>query len=241
MSVNIPLPSSQRSALTASHLLYRVLDYKLFTAGQPILDNTLWLHEQLPGYVTSGDVSNYLQSAGYYASYNVAFWPLTFNLSGTAQMVAEYGDYYSYDKTARALIFARDHSKVVDVDSLKKLIRYNDFKRDPLSACPCDPPYTSLFSISTRQDLDDPTGTYEWSFEGFRNHIGIDAKLTSSQLMNNDLQCWAQSGPTHDTQYVLICCRLRCSVGCSVLTCFVLIGDLSADRYFSGRLLCWLI
>jgi hypothetical protein len=93
--------------------------------------------------------------------YNVAYFPRTFNLSGTAQMVAQYGDYYSYDHTARANIFRRDHSQVVDADSLKKLIRYNDFKNDPLSACPCDPPYTSLFSLSTRQDLDDPNGTYQ--------------------------------------------------------------------------------
>jgi hypothetical protein len=38
-------------------------------------------------------------------------------------MVEKYGDWFSYEKTPRALIFKRDHGKVTDLDSMMKLMR----------------------------------------------------------------------------------------------------------------------
>ena len=55
----------------------------------------------------------------------------------------KYGDWFTYDKTPRALIFKRDHSKVVDLESMERMMRYNDFKNDPLSACQCTPLHSS--------------------------------------------------------------------------------------------------
>ena len=45
--------------------------------------------------------------------------------------MSEFGDWFSYDKTPRSMIIDRDHAKVKDLDSLMKLMRYNDFKNDP--------------------------------------------------------------------------------------------------------------
>lgn len=49
--------------------------------------------------------------------------PVIFNASGGREQVAKYGDWFSYDKTPRALIFKRDHSKVTDITSMTKLMR----------------------------------------------------------------------------------------------------------------------
>lgn len=46
-------------------------------------------------------------------------------MSGNWANVEKYGDWFTYDKTPRALIFGRDWSKVADVNSLTKLMRYS--------------------------------------------------------------------------------------------------------------------
>jgi hypothetical protein len=44
------------------------------------------------------------------------------------QLVDEYGDWFTYDKHPRALIFARNHTEVKDLRSMQALMRYNNFK-----------------------------------------------------------------------------------------------------------------
>jgi hypothetical protein len=51
-----------------------------------------------------------------------------FNVSGVQQLVDEYGDWFTYDKHPRALIFARNHTEVKDLRSMQALMRYNNFK-----------------------------------------------------------------------------------------------------------------
>lgn len=46
-----------------------------------------------------------------------------FNASGLPSLVAQYGDWFSYDRSPRAQIFRRDQSLVHDVDSMIQLIR----------------------------------------------------------------------------------------------------------------------
>ena len=58
------------------------------------------------------DVTTVLTGQTYWPSYNTPFFEDNFNLSGSPQNVDKYGDWFTYDKTPRALIFARDHSKV---------------------------------------------------------------------------------------------------------------------------------
>ena len=67
----------------------------------------------------------------YWKSYNRAFYPDVFEKTGAPDLVSEFGDWFSYDKTPRSMIIDRDHAKVKDLDSLMKLMRYNDFKNDP--------------------------------------------------------------------------------------------------------------
>lgn len=45
-------------------------------------------------------------------------------MSGGQINVQKHGDWFSYERTPRALIFKRDHSSVHDIDSMIKLMRF---------------------------------------------------------------------------------------------------------------------
>lgn len=47
-----------------------------------------------------------------------------FNASGLQDLVAQYGDWFSYTKNPRAQIFQRDQSLVEDMNSMVRLIRW---------------------------------------------------------------------------------------------------------------------
>ncbi|CAG2178703.1 unnamed protein product, partial [Oppiella nova] len=117
---------------------FMIVDYKLFKKGTKVselADNLLWIVEQLPDFIHSADVTPVLRSQGYWASYNVPYFQDIYQISGNEDLSRKLGPYYSYNLTARALIFKREESKVIDLKTLYSLMRYNDFKKDPLSEC----------------------------------------------------------------------------------------------------------
>ena len=123
---------------------WMVVDYKRFKPGKPLKSNLLWVLEQLPGHIHSQDMTSVLVEQSYWPSYNIPYFKDIFNMSGSPANVAKFGDWFTYDKSPRALIFKRDHNKVKDLESMTKLMRYNNFKKDPLSRCQgCDPPYSA--------------------------------------------------------------------------------------------------
>lgn len=65
----------------SENILRIILDFKLFTPGQDLPDNLLWITEQYPGGFESGDVTYYLR-LGYWPSYNRPFFPCVFNITG---------------------------------------------------------------------------------------------------------------------------------------------------------------
>lgn len=92
------------------------------------------------------------------------------------------GDDYTYDKCHRARIFARDAPRIHTISNFRAIMRYNDFKHDPLSRCPGVPGYCSGYSIACRDDLNDPNGTYPRPGLAIRNHAATDAKITSMKV-----------------------------------------------------------
>lgn len=120
-------------------------------------------------------------------------------MSGGPENVKKYGDWFSYDGSPRAKIFKQDQDKVVDLKSMIKLMRYNDFTNDPLSKCNCTPPYSAENAISARSDLNPASGTYPFQALGHRSHGGTDMKLTNREMFQN-LEFVAVSGPTYDQQ-----------------------------------------
>lgn len=60
------------------------------------------------GKIQAKDVTEVLKSQGYWSSYNSPYFKDIFEASGSPKMVEKYGEFYSYEGTARAKIFARD-------------------------------------------------------------------------------------------------------------------------------------
>eukprot|EP00850_Spirogloea_muscicola_P019183 SM000185S04042 [mRNA] locus=s185:103634:107281:+ [translate_table: standard] len=181
---------------------WMITDYSLFTPGQPLKDNTAWVLEQFPGYIDAWDVTEELRQHGYWASYNIPASKKLFAVAGWPEQVAKLGPWLSYEGAPRAKLFKRDHVRVTDIDSFKTLMRYNDFKRDPLSRCPqCDPPYNAEFGIASRGDLNLANGSYPANMISHRDHSSIDTKVTSYALMMK-MESIIVCGPTCDTQPV---------------------------------------
>jgi hypothetical protein len=176
---------------------WMVVDYNKFAPGQPLADGLLTVVEQIPTLVESGDMTFILRNQSYWPSYNTPYFQSVFNLSGGQENVAAHGDWFTYDKSPRALIFRRDTGKVVDMPSMIKMMRYNDYTHDPLARCNCTPPYSAENAISARSDLNPSDGTYEFAALGHRSHGATDVKITSYG-MQKQRKFLAIGGPPHE-------------------------------------------
>ncbi|KAL3084766.1 hypothetical protein niasHT_031657 [Heterodera trifolii] len=174
-----------------------IVDYNKFKPYTELPDHGLfYVLEQMPTLVLYQDMTQWLKQNGYFASYNIPFFKKTSLISGFEQKGNEFY-WFSWKNCPRAKIFARDQHKVVDVDSLTKLMRYNDYTRDPYSRCNCTPPYTAEAAISARGDLNPANGTFEIPGMGHANHAALDYKGTGYKMFKK-LQFRAWSGPTYD-------------------------------------------
>ena len=138
-----------------------VIDYKLFTPGEPLRDGLFTVLEQIPGQIHWEDKTETLRTTSYWSSYNIAYYPDIYNISGTYDSYLKYGDFFSYTMSPRAQIFRRDHVKVHDIDSMITIMRYNNYTKDPLSVCDkCKPAYSGENTIAARSDLNPASGVY---------------------------------------------------------------------------------
>jgi len=126
---------------------YMVINYNLYKPQQLIPDGLLYVVEQIPGLVMYGDQTEILRYGSFWASYNIPFYQQIYDLSGYPEMVKKMGTCMSYQLAPRARIFRRDNDKVVDIDSFKALLRYNDYKNDPYSE------ENPMWAICSRGDL----------------------------------------------------------------------------------------
>ena len=148
-------------------------------------------------------------------------FPAIVDRAGFAAMVNKYGDWYSYNNTARAQIFRRNHTLVSNLPRMQALMRYNNFEHDPLSWCDCSPPYSAVNAIASRCDLNSATGSYSQSVfgacvcdcypcasfqpghpccvAGRSNNAAIDTKVTSYNLFKEGA-ARIISSPTYDQQ-----------------------------------------
>ncbi|XP_055555441.1 putative phospholipase B-like 2 [Falco cherrug] len=178
---------------------WMVVDYNAFTPGRANPPpGLLTVLEQIPGLVVAADQTELLYQQGYWASYNLPYFEEIFNASGNPELVKKYGDWFTYDKNPRAQIFRRNQTLVHDLDSMVRLMRSNNYLRDPLSRCRgCDPPQNAENAISARSDLNPPNGTYPFPALRQRCHGGTDMKVTSSGLAPA-FGLVAASGPAWD-------------------------------------------
>lgn len=69
-------------------------------------------------------LSKFFFYVGYWPSYNVPFYEEVYNMSGYPDK-AKLSTDFTYQLAPRAKIFRRDEGKVVDMESLKNIMRYN--------------------------------------------------------------------------------------------------------------------
>ncbi|XP_041634444.1 phospholipase B-like 1 [Cheilinus undulatus] len=158
---------------------YMVLDRSKLKLGVSVSDGALTVVEQIPGLVEYSDQTQALRR-GYWPSYNVPFHKKIYTLSGYVQMWQEFGEDFSYDLCPRAKIFRRDQANVKDLDSLKFIMRFNDYKKDPYSKG--DPCKTVCCRGDLRTEKPSPSGCY-------------DTKVTDF-LMAEKFTAEALNGPT---------------------------------------------
>ncbi|XP_076841458.1 putative phospholipase B-like 2 isoform X1 [Brachyhypopomus gauderio] len=178
---------------------WMIVDYKNFIPGAPKMNQGLFtVLEQIPGMIQTADKTKELYEMGYWASYNIPYFEDVFNASGGQDLVKKYGSWFSYSENPRALIFRRNQSFVTDLESMVQLMRFNNFKNDPLSECKaCDPVHNGENAISARSDLNPSNGTYPFGALRQRPHGGTDMKMTSYGFFKK-YELFAVSGPTWD-------------------------------------------
>lgn len=116
---------------------YPIITLFGWTPGAALVPGTMTVVEQIPGLVVWGDATQELER-GYFPSYNVPYFPVIYNMSGYTQVVAKHGRLgdvagIDYQMAPRAQIFRRDQGNVVDIDSFKAILRYNEYKTDPIA------------------------------------------------------------------------------------------------------------
>jgi len=169
-----------------------IVDYNLFnTEDNNLAPNTVWILEQIPGDTESADVTSIVNKQGFWPSFNVPFFPYVFDMLGFQEAVEdddECGQECSYTNCSRANIFRRDAPKVQTIHDMQHIMRYNEWKTDPLSGG------DACNSIAARCDL----STSEPDASG-----ALDAKLTSYELFSK-MQARIIGGPTHQDQPVWV-------------------------------------
>mmetsp|Transcript_28081 Transcript_28081/g.71581 ORF Transcript_28081/g.71581 Transcript_28081/m.71581 type:complete len:618 (-) Transcript_28081:213-2066(-) len=170
--------------------MWILVNFNRFEPYTGMSNGTLWIVEQMPGFFVQQDVTMYLE-LGYWASFNRPFSRRVFEESGYADMEKKYGLYYSHDETARSKIFRRDHTKVIDITSLKAFMRYNDWQNDPFSGGNAED------QIAARYDLIE--GKLPPLHDPRMAGGAIDAKVVAySDVMEGKTHII--SGPTHSVQ-----------------------------------------
>jgi hypothetical protein len=199
---------------------YMIGDYKKFTPGSKPKQDFLWIIEGnftaplslsyflslslsptfltfhslapvAPGIYYSEDVTGYFNTQGHcWPSYNVPWSFRMYHAAGFQEAFEKHGNEYSYEHCPRGEIFRRDNSTVQSLEGMQRIIRYNNWKVDPLSLG------NPGNAIASRYDL-------EPNPDNVSTFGALDAKVSSSQLMmHKNGAIWAENGPTHDQQPV---------------------------------------
>jgi hypothetical protein len=164
-----------------------IVNMNRFEPGVGLQSGTLWIVEQLPGYIESSDQTLAL-SFGYWPSYNVPISKKLYNLAGYAQQAPDHPNFDSYQNTVRAKLFRELQGKIKTVEDLKYVMQYNQYQTNPTEL------QNPLYAIASRGDKITPVG------QGFG---AIDCKITAySEFMlnpnstNTRRKVHAFSGPT---------------------------------------------
>ena len=68
------------------------------------------------------DVTWFVRKHGYFPSYNIPFFKKMYKLGGW-EKEEQKADWFSWERAPRARIMRRDHHRVVDIETLTRLMR----------------------------------------------------------------------------------------------------------------------
>ncbi len=182
---------------------FMVLDLKkIDTDIKKIEDGALFIVEQLPGSCDYEDVTQILKK-GYWPSYNTPYIMTVRQKSGVLDLLKEKPELrvnYDYDFCARAKIFRREQHTVKDIESYKRLIRYNDYLHDEFSD------EKPNFAIASRGDL---------AAENATCYGATDAKFASiNEIKRKEGKIGGKvhiiGGPTTDQQVPFVWSTAKC-------------------------------
>lgn len=163
---------------------WQVLDLKKFTPGFGFEKGAFFVGEQMPGMFYYEEQTQKL-AAGYWPSYNVPFYLQINEAMGYPKALKEHPELnckINYQSCSRANIFRRDQTKVVDSESMKDLILFNDFKNDKLSF------NDAALSLASRYEYSDKYGP--------RCHGVTDSKFSSFRMWKDSKKFWIIGRPT---------------------------------------------
>lgn len=191
---------------------WMIVDFKLVTedalvSKKPLPQGTFVVLEQMPGRenCVSRDQTDVLNAKGFWKSFNLAYYESVRKINGDAQKCKQYGNFFCYDNYSRSMIYERNASQVVDLDTMEALQQYNGASYDPLSLVDtatlpgqpcdgCDPAYSYKLAIAARGDLVPATnvsfGNLTKELRGYtleHSPFGaIDTKLSSFKNIRAD-------------------------------------------------------
>jgi len=169
---------------------YMVIDYNLFEPGKPLKPGTLWVVEQIPGLVEHADVTEQLER-GYWPSYNVPYFPEIYKQSGYPELVEKKGVEFSYQMAPRAQIFRRDQGNVVDMESFKYIMRYNNYKNDPISNGDPGKAICSRFDLEAENPS--PGGCYDTKVTNYKMFSQFTSEAINGPTTVNNIPPFAWS------------------------------------------------
>jgi hypothetical protein len=169
---------------------WMAMDLKKFTPGLAPEAGFLTVFEEVPGLTHTKDMTDVLIKQGYWASYNVPYFPDIAQASGYAKLCQVNKD-YCFETAPRAYIFRDNQANVSDLSGGNWMLSYNDFQHDVASR------NDSCSTIACRGDLEPDVAS--------RGAFGaLDTKVSSAvnakRYPGNAPRILARLGPTSQQQ-----------------------------------------
>lgn len=175
-----------------------VVDYNNYVPSGPLTNGTFSVIEQIPGKVSSVDLSFELIQNGHFASHNLPVIKQTLDEIDKVNVTDKNLEYFfSHDTNPIIKMVESRHDLVNSSSSMMDLITYNDYQVDEYSECECTPPYSASIAVAGRNDLNSQLETYPADLSDLLKYQlsgAIDGKVTGYKLVKS-LKFLAINGP----------------------------------------------